>query len=355
MHCVTGHHYKVNQMLEKSSVRSGKSLDVMVQLLETRETALRLSPLLLVVCRLYRLALAGGHGDCVVDNGGAASKRMSRDTLMSMRSDVTAKGSAVSEKNLLKVVGLLLLHGARPDAKDVAGCTVCHYGASAYANDASLAATTMCIGAAISAHCFGREVVLRDMDDSAYNGMRGLAAGYQAETGRRIVYLFGRKSEIAVMNRNIRLVLDPSKRRKVIMMNPPKNTFNLCDAQNRLGRVCLAELFDSNRVDVAKFLMHKHEASIDIPDWNGETLRFLSLACGSQMAYGVAPLIASEAMKRARQQLKKIMNICAACGRRGDKERPLQVCQPWYVSVAILRMVCCFRRFANIAHARLSN
>jgi hypothetical protein len=321
-HCVAGRHRKVKRMLEKNSVRHGKSLDVLIQLLETRETAMRLTPLLLVFCMLRKLGAMSEDTTDDTDDGRSSC------SLLSKKSSSSAKDCTALELNLLRVVMVLLQYGARPDAKDVTGRTVCHYGAGIHATDSSMAATSMCIGAAISAHCFGKEIVLRDMDDSAYNGMRGIAAGYQAETGRRIVYIFGRKSEIVVMNRNIRLV-QRSKHENAIVIPPPKKPFNLCDVQDRLGRVCLTELFDSKRVDVATFLMTKHEASIDIPDWNGNTLRSISMTRGSVIANGVAPLIAAEAMKRARNEQKKAKHSCCACGRSGSKECPLRVCQSW--------------------------
>lgn len=312
-------------MLERNSLKHGKSLDVLIQLLETRETALRLTPLLLVFCMLRSLAMVDDSaGDC------GTPTAMFKRRFCSVGNGT--QDNYGLEYNLLRVVIVLLQYGARPDAKDVTGRTVCYYGAGTHASDSSMTATTMCIGAAISAHCFGKEVVLREMDDSADNGMRGIAAGYQAETGRRIVYLFGRKAQIAVMNRNIRLVQQLSHHNTAVVP-PPKKPFNLCDVQDRFGCVCLAKLFDSKRVDVATFLMVKHEASIDIPDWNGNTLRSLSLNRGSMVANGVAPLIAAEAMKRAFREHKQAKNTCSACGSSGTKECSLRVCQPWYVSV----------------------
>ena len=224
-HCVAGHHRKVKQILERNSTRNGKSLHVLIQLLETRETILRFTPLMLVFCRLRMLATQ------FFDDSGTLSTKKSSGSIQSMKSIVNVEEGVVLEQNLLKVVVLLLQYGSNPNAKDVTGRTVCFYGAGIHATETSMAATTMCIGAATSAQCFGKEIVLREMDDSSYNGMRGLAAGYQAETGRRIVYLFGRKTEIAVMNRNIRLIQDPFERQIAFTIPPPKNIFNLCNVQ----------------------------------------------------------------------------------------------------------------------------
>lgn len=328
-HCIAGRYRNVRQLLERSSVRQGKNLSDLVELLETRETAMRLSPLLLVFCMLRKLA------------EGEASLRPSKSTSApdeaceiqsSKIPSENQKETTLLQQNLLKVVSVLLEYGARPDAKDVAGRTVCFYGAGVCANEASLVATTMCIGAAVSAHCFGKEVVLRDMKDDSFNGIRGIAAGYRTETAQRIVYLFGRKKEEYARNRNIRLVQDPCRsQHSTVAIPPPDEYFNLCNVQNRLGRVCLANLFHSTRRDVAIFLLHKHEASIDIPDWNGDTLRANSLLRGNQVELGVGQFIAAEVIKRARNEQKHNQNNCSACGKHGWKESPMRVCKSWYV------------------------
>lgn len=57
----------------------------------------------------------------------------------------------------LKNVELLLRYGARPDAKNVTGKTVCHYGSGLKATETSLAMVDMCIPAAASAFLFAKK------------------------------------------------------------------------------------------------------------------------------------------------------------------------------------------------------
>jgi hypothetical protein len=338
-YCVTGRHRIVRQLLERNSVRNGKSWQTLVQMLERRETAMRYTPLLLVICMLRKLGkdnyIEVATPQLVEDrtdttNGSREEAPLPHTSKSSRNVNEKPKEVTLAEQNLVKVVSVLLHYGARPDAKDVMGRTACFYGASTYATDASLLATTMCIGAAVSAHCFGKEIVLRDMPDAAYNGMHGIAAGYKTETARRIIYLFGRKTEEHVRNRNFRLLLEPANsEQEAALTVPPK--FNLCDVQDRLGKVCLAVLFHSKRVDVAIFLMHKHDASIDIPDWHGDTLRANSLLRGNQVENGVGEFIAGEVIKRARVEQRRGQNNCSACGKTGAKECPLRICEPWCV------------------------
>lgn len=246
------------------------------------------------------------------------------------------------EQNLVRVVAELLYYGASPLAKDLCGRTVCFYGASIHATPLSLQATTMCIHAAKSSHCFGKEVMLQNMDTmmsgidatgkdvTKYkNGTRGLAAGYQVETACRVVYLFGHKSTVAVFNRNICLI---DAKEELIL--------NLCDIPDRLGRVCLTELVASPRIDVINFLLQQHNASIDIPDWKGQTIRKLSAKklrdeCRQKLIPSiddeviVAQVIRIEALKRARQEQKRIERTCTACSHIKLSSESLQVCQHW--------------------------
>jgi hypothetical protein len=333
-----------------------------MQCLETRETILRLSPLLLVFCMLRKIGMVMIESELSAKQptNGADTVDGSRTSINHHRQQRWINYIDLLEQNLVKVVMELLYFGANPMAKDICGRTVCFYGASRYATPRSLTAISMCIQAATSAHCFGKEIMMHNMDTTAtndfarknvttYNGMRGLAAGYQVETGRRIVYLFGQKSEIAVLNRNIRLV-DENRNDEQNKVQTPM--LNLCNLQDRLGHVCLTELVSSERTDVIKILMSKYNASIDIPDWSGQTLRIQlsrKLRGGSignnaktenstlqnVGEVGVVQMILVEAMKRARREQKRIDNTCTACSHQkpsSNKESNLlQLCQRWYV------------------------
>jgi hypothetical protein len=366
--CVSGRYDKVKQILDRHSPRQGKPWETLRELLERRETMLRLSPLLLVFCMLYKIGIVTASAnvepsrneldeECNVTLHSYRSRyfsprsrsrhiedaRCERTSYYGLKKELWLEYIAELEKHLVYVVIELLYHGANPAAKDVLGRTVCFYGASVYATARSLQATTMCIQAARSSHCFGKEIMLQNMEnmDGAatknshkYNGMRGLAAGYQVETARRIVYLFGQKSDVAVLNRNMCLVNDDTG----IMVEPP----SLCDIPDRLGRVCLTELLSpssSQRLDVIRFLLHQHKASIDIPDWTGQTIHQRSSAKLQECRRNAIPStnaeviaareILSEAFKRARQYQKCFESTCSACNQEKKSSSSLQVCQHW--------------------------
>jgi hypothetical protein len=357
IHCVAGHYKNVQDMIISQSVKNGKSLQTLIQLLEKRETSLRLSPLLFVVAAIIKLmhnkktnTNMNSHN---YDDFGAPTLLCKLPTLTSLTSkskngddddmyapknnfsstypayinhlpsDAIANSNRSKTKtqweyNLLKVVQILLEYGARPDARDIIGRTVVHYGAGIYATDVTLEIVTMCINASRSSFMFGKEIEIRHfsnpntssssdqtdkrnkqsrnnnkamMDWKQYNGKRGIAQGYIVETGCRIVYLFGYKNEVRTIKpNNIKLC------QKIIGMKPTK----LCDTPDRMGRVPILELYEhycsggcnnnnnknnhcdsshhhhyhSNdwskmnnmvRLDVVEYLLFQHSASIDVP------------------------------------------------------------------------------------------
>ena len=314
----------------------------MIALLETRETALRLSPLLLVFRMLYKVGIV-----VVMDTTDPSpSKDVNATKNRTIVTEPWLKYIDQFEQNLVKVVMELLRYGASPVAKDVCGRTVYFYGASSYATPRSLNAVTMCSNAAMSAHYFGKEVILHGFDTSPNvesdklaicNDMRGLAAGYQVNTGRRIVFLFGRQSEVTVNHRNLRLV---SSRDAI-----NKSFLYLCNVQDRLGHVCLTELCSSKRKDIIKLLLDNHHASIDIEDWTGKTIRQRSFTTITNPAtkssallddeMTMAQIIVTHALKCARQQQKRIDCTCTACKKITNDDnngKILQVCQRWCVN-----------------------
>ena len=354
-HCVSGRYEKVKQLLENNSVRKGKAWNVMIELLETRETVLRLSPLLLVFCMLHKIGIV-----MIKNTDHASSGKNNNEKNLASAAEPWMKYIDQLEHNLVKVVVELLRFGASPIAKDVCGRTVYFYGASIYATPRSLNAVTMCSNAAMSAHCFGKEVILHGFDTTSTsntdrenlekcNGMRGLAGGYQISTGGRIVFLFGRQSEMAVSHRNIRLVNASD--------NINKLKFNLCNVQDRLGHSCLTELCGSKRKDVIMFLLENHHASIDIEDWTCKTIRQRSFAIISKPTtkssvllddeMTTAQIVVAHALKCAKQEQKRIDNTCTACKKIPNDGKVLQVCQRWYVAYIAeilqcrLELVCC--------------
>lgn len=223
-------------------------------------------------------------------------------------------------KDQLEVARLLLKFGARPNAQDVAGKTVCHYGAGAMATPMTMEVVRMCAAAAESSHLFGKQVELRGLKTVEFNGKRGICLGFNAETGRRVVYLVSMKEQMAFKPENI-----------VLVDAAPAPKAKLCDIQDRLGAVALIEVCMTNRVDVAQFLLDDLQASVDIADSDGCSPKSMVLMPGSQMISRVAPLVMKTAMKRARKEKKKATLSCAQCGVADSLEHSLEVCNQWYV------------------------
>ena len=339
-HCVSGRYTKVKQMLENNSVRKGKSWNANVELLETRETALRLSPLLIVFCMMHKIGIVMMNKSDSSTTGDAKSE-LNR----TVAADAWMKYIDQLEQSLVKVVAELLRYGASPIARDVCGRTVYFYGASIYATPRSLNAVTMCGNAAMTAYYFGKEVQLHGFDTTSVvegntldlrNGMRGLVGGYQVYTGCRIVFLFGRQSEVAVAPRNLRLINASD--------GIPDSMLNLCNVQDRLGQVCLNELYGSKRTDVLRYLLDKHNASIDVEDWTGKSIRHRSFEISANANTKTSELLDDEmasaqtivahALKCARQEQKRSENTCSSCKQtrnNDDDSKILQVCQRWYV------------------------
>jgi len=286
--CAVGDHQFVQMFLEMANKdmkqRKGAVSPALVNMLETRETSMRLSPLL-----------------CIVSMGKNAM--------------------GANSENQLQVVRLLLLYGARPDAKDVVGKTVCHYGAGVMATPMTMEAVRMCSAAAESSHLFGKEVVLRGLNAEGLNGKRGVARGYVVSSSRRVVYLIDDEKELAVKPENIALV----NNEEGSAVQKPK----LCDLQDRLGGTALLEVTMSGRVDVANFLLDELGASVEIADSDGCSPKSMIMHPGGQFGSAVAPLIMKATMKRARQEKKGLENHCSSCGIAGTSEKPLQLCARW--------------------------
>jgi len=244
----------------------------MIKLLETRDTSMRLSPLLLIV----------SAGKNVVD-----------------QPYMDHKGAAK----------LLLKSGANPFAKDVLGKTVAHYGAGAMATPMTLEVVDMCILAARSSHLLGKDVELHSLKANI-NGSRGVAGGFDPDSGRRVVYLSEDKKEVWVKPDNIRLVA-------VENTNQPKM---LLDVQDRMGSVSLHEVLMQDRTDVAEFLLMKHQTSIHTEDMDGVSPMNISTGGGHMMmASGVSKIIAdvtrAEAKKFRDAKKQAIERTCANCNK----------------------------------------
>jgi hypothetical protein len=124
----------------------------------------------------------------------------------------------------------------------------------------------------------------------------------------------------------------------------PESILNLCNVQDRLGHVCLTELLGSNRTDVIKYLLVKHQASIDIEDWTGKSIRHRSFAITAKSTnisselvndeMATAKIIVAHALKCGKQAQKQIDSTCTACQKIPNNDNDcnsIQFCQRWYV------------------------
>jgi hypothetical protein len=425
IHCIAGHYKRVQEMLEEKSVKtSGNSLKSMTQLLEKRETSLRLSPLLLVIAAGTRISEQDQqqrHSNTTStmrrreNNKNMKSKlwKLPRPLLCHMNTNqnddtervdeddhhaaaltVTTPVTAL-EKNQLQVIKVLLEYGARPDAKDLTGKTVVHYGAGVDATIMTLQAVNMCINASKSSFMMGKEIEVRDLTEpsntvSSYSsktiqsptdmtnkkwyGKTGIAQGYIVDTNCRIVYLFGQKSEIRT--------IQPFQMKPVHKIQGPKPT-RLCDIPDRMGRVPLLEILDTDRIDVAEFLIVRHQASIHVSTgWcnnNDDDMERVTDAAdivhhqrtsrvprqqptllneiillrpnnhnnpnnncsngSNRDSYSNVPdssspvteLIYTIAIGNLRKEQKMKRNRCTQCQQAGTITKPLRVCEQWYV------------------------
>jgi len=262
--------------------KNGRNQTTMAKLLETRETSMRLSPLLLIV---------------------SAGKNFS-----------TTSSKCMHHQDIAKV---LLKNGANPRAKDVLGKTVAHYGAGAYANPMTIDVVDMCIAAARSSHLFGQTVKLHHLQKAEHlNDAMGIAGGYDPDSMRRVVYLTNEQKEVWIKPENMSLHSSPDTNKKGC---PSSDTTMLLEVQDRMGSISLHEVLMNDRKDVAEFLIQKHGTSIHTKDMDGVSPMTM-VTNGGQMSFrNVSKIILDVARKegkKARNE-KKQMSLykCAECGK----------------------------------------
>jgi hypothetical protein len=282
--CIMGKIDMVTRMLKKVAAPDKQA--ALTTMLETRETSLRLSPLLLLVT----MGKTFPH---------------------------------VSPADHFAVCKVLLQYGARVDAKDVGGKTICHYGSGTAATKTTLQMVQYCVQAHASSHFLNQEVELHSLQNAARNGKTGVARGYNVDTKRRVVYLLLQGGEISttpvgIKPKNLKLLNHQTSSRKKLS--------NLCDVQDRLGGVCLLEVFMSSRTDVAKYLLDTLGASVDVADWSGYSPKSMSLRPAGQMASAVGPIIMKHMMKEGRKAKKAALKSCEQCG---ASDKTLSNCSRW--------------------------
>lgn len=270
--CLFGNVQGVKHMIQDLNIQQPHSQSIeLKKLLETRETSLRLSPLLFLV--------SGG-------------KNMAVDQHL----------------DHIGVAKVLLKAGACPDAQDVLGKTVCHYGAGVMATDMTLELVDMCIRASRSSMLYGKEVILFGLKAVEMNGKKGIAGGFDPDSERRVVFLVEDNKEVWIKPANIKFEdeLEEGEREKKPM---------LTDVQDRMGTVSLHEVIMQDREDVAKFLLTKHSTSMHTTDMDG--LSPMDMVMQNQlMAPKVSKLMHSITRKEAgiaRKEAKTKSGVCAGC------------------------------------------
>ena len=295
--CSTGNLKSVKAMIKNALAETHQPYsksEAISQLLEQRETSMRLSPLLMTVAMGKNFAFSNPH--------------------------------ATFQHH--EVVKLILRHGASPVAKDITGKTVIHYGCGGMATSTTISIAELCIQAARSHHLFGKDVVLHSLNSAEMNGKVGIAQGIDVEKGRRSVYIPCDDREVWVKIENMNLV-DPGSTTPYPL---------LVDVQDRLGSVALHELVMSRNFtgvdrppgfaeqsETAAFLL-KHNASIHIEEADGVSPFRMASGFGQLMGEdGVPALIMKHAKEMARDatRARRIdARCCWKCNEELQKDAP---------------------------------
>jgi len=150
------------------------------------------------------------------------------------------------------IAKLLLRAGASPDCQDVLDKTVVHYGAGMMATNITLEIVDLCIQAAKTSHLYGRDVVLKGLKSTELNGKVGVLGGFDADTGRRSVYIQDLDREVWVKVENIKLTDDKTSDlygKHVVLtglkneaMNGKRGVVGAFDSSAARHGVCIPEL-----------------------------------------------------------------------------------------------------------------
>lgn len=266
-------------------VQEAAASSALLALLETRETAMRLTPLHLLMVLGKNLNFG----------------RPSDDTL---------------SRNQIQVAEILLSYGARPSAKDVCGKTVCHYGAGAMATETTMEIVEKAAISDLSSKFFNQEIELHGLDKVEMNGRRGIARGFRFANERRVMFLENEPDPLAIKPKNLRLT------------GTAGDGPWLPDIQCRLGITSILEAVQSGRADVAKFLTSRLKASIDISDCDGVSARSMALAPMSEMMSAAATVIKDVVGRQGRKDLKIKRDSCAnGCGAVGADFKRCSKCR----------------------------
>ena len=322
--CITGSVDTVKRMLAECEKENNTSK--LIELLERRETSLRLSPLLLLV---------------------SIGKNVGSPVNPITGSSLTAESH--HRQNQIEVMKLLLLYGARPHARDVLGKTACHYGSGIMATEATMKMVEYCSKAYELSVC--KKLVVKQcvklrglVGKPELNGQRGVIGGFDVVTNRCVVLL--RNDSIDDNERQ-------QKHRKKITVKPENiehikmaedndgnrtDTIPLCDVQDRLGGTALLEVCMSQRVDIATFLLDKLHASITVEDYDGFSPKSMACMPGTSMTSSVCSLVMKYVMKQSRKEQKEkhkenLSSFCSCCKKtlKSKQEGGRRLDCVWYV------------------------
>jgi len=270
------------------------------KLLEYRETGMRLSPLLLLIA-LGVKNIAQGRNLFFLDD-------------------------AREKPNYLEVAKTLLSYGARSDARDVAGKTVCHYGAGSMATDLSLQITSLCIEAYKSCAYFEKKIVLKGLSRKELNGTVGTCGGFC--NGRRIIYLDDDADSKPVL-------IKPENIREAGTMKNLTSDELLLNLQDRLGSVSLHETVvcsEDDRGDVVDYLVD-HGADVDIVEYDGYSPRRWAETNGQMRNGRKCNLALYRAFRKEEKKVRAKAKCCAYCKKSGSKKHELLRCSRCQVVV----------------------
>ncbi|KAL7570648.1 hypothetical protein ACA910_014922 [Epithemia clementina (nom. ined.)] len=274
----------------------------MRQLLEQRCSSLRLSPLVLCV---------------------AIQKHP--QTVLRHNLDLRAE-----QLDHVGVAVALLRYGARPDARDVTGKTVVHYGAGGMATPESLIIVDYCIAAARVSAFYGQTIVLDGLKAKPeLNGRNVVLTGFDGPTGRCVVQLVDKNNNNNNNNKN-------TEENKELSIKPC-NLFQslggpciedlerkLVNDQDRTGMTALHEVAMSTRNDVVEFLAGKHHCSMDLKDENGTSIRDMAFNRSLQLhpINQVLKKYAIQLHKKDQQRKDDDKSkTCAHCARQEDSSK----------------------------------
>jgi len=292
--CIIGDTKAVEKALKTALLRSKEQKQSLTELLEYRETSMRVPPLILTV---------------------AMSKHKQTVNLHSKRN------VRIVDMDHVGVVRTLIKYGARPNSKDVTGKTMCHYGAGVMATKETLEMTKMAIEATSTCSLFGQEVVLNGLTKTEYNGMKGALGGYDTNTNRRIMYPIAGsvvENELSLKPKNIFVVAGNTKK-VCILDHCADNTINLVDMIDRLGSISMHEVAMSQRDDVATFLCKHSPTCLDVVEGGGTSIRrmmVLSPAFGKNKVHEVLKKHASKQAKKDEGREIHQKENCANCSKQ---------------------------------------